>query len=176
MSKEKFTSPRGELMWVSISGTGKLDLNGKPKFTADLVCTPEEAKPLTDMIDTLWEENKPKGAKAPKSTGYKETEDGNIRFTFKTDTTYPSGDPKEIAVYDSQAKRVQLDAQIGNGSLGKVAGMAAVYDAGVAARGVTLYLDAVQLVKLVKYEGGGASFGAEEDGEFVEEGFVAEDL
>jgi len=176
MSKQKFTSPRGELHWVNITGNGKPDLNGKPKFSADLICTPEEAAPLVELIDQLWEEHRPKGAKAPKSTGYKEMEDGNIRFSFKTDTTYPSGDKKEIKVYDAQAKQVQLDSQVGNGSIGKVAGMAAVYDAGVAARGVTLYLDQCQIIHLKRYEGGAAEFEAEDDGDFVEEGFTAEKL
>ena len=177
MSKINVVTPAGTINWAYISGEGKRDLNGNAIYTVDLVLPPEEAAPLIEKLDELWEENKPKGAKAPKSMGYKE-KDGDIVFTFKTKTVYPSGDPKEIAVYNAKAQKVQLSDRIGNGSKGCVSGMASVYDAGVAARGVTLYLDAIQLLKLVKYEGG-ASF-AQQEGDFegTEEtdGFVAVDL
>ena len=68
----------------------------------------------------------------------------------------------------------------GIGALAVASGMAAIYDAGVAARGVTLYLDAIQLVKLVEYVQD-AGFDADDDGDFDgaelnEDGFVAEDL
>ena len=57
--------------------------------------------------------------------------------------------------------------------------MAAIYDAGVAARGVTLYLDAIQLVKLVEYVQA-SSFAADDEGDFdgseETDGFVAEEL
>jgi len=175
---EQITTPRGVFNWVTISGAGKTDLNGRNIYTVDLVLTPEEAEPLLERINTFWEENKPKGAKAPKSTGAKELEDGNIRFQFKTATTYPaSGDPKVIEVYDAKGRRTDLgDKRIGNGTLGRVAGAMAIYDAGVAARGVTLYLDKVQISKLVEYTGGGASFGADPDGDFDGGSAFDEDL
>lgn len=180
MSKLQFNTPRGEIQWATINGQGKTDLQGRNIYTIDIVATPEDAAPLMQQLDELWEEHKPKGAKAPKTTGYKEMEDGRIKFTLKTSTTYPSGDQKEIKVYDANAKLVRLEDKIGNGSIGKASGMASVYDAGVAARGVTLYLDAVQVIKLIKYVGAASAFEADADGDFdgaeANDGFVAEEL
>ena len=179
MSKLQIVSPKGELQWATINGQGKADLQGRMMYTIDVVCTPEDAAPVIEQLEALWDENKPKGAKAPKSMGYKETDDGQIRFTFKTGTTYQSGDTKEIKVYNAKAKQVHLEDKIGNGSIGRVSGLAAVYDAGVAARGVTLYLDAVQVINLIKYVGAASNFG-EEEGDFEgtdsTDGFTAEDL
>lgn len=167
MSKLNFKSPKGNLMWCFISGQGrKNDLNGKLEFSVDVVVPAEEAKEAVAALDELWESNKPKGSKAPKSMGYRVSEDGTeVRFTFKTATTYPSGDPKVIKVYNAAAKEITLpdNQRINNGSRGRVSGVATVYDAGVAARGVTLFLDAVQLTKFVPYVAG-SGFEAEEDG------------
>lgn len=179
MSKLQITTPRGEIMWATINGQGKTDLNGRNIYTIDIVATPEDAAPLMQQLDELWEEHKPKGAKAPKTTGYKELDDGRIKFTLKTSTTYPSGDLKEIKIYDAKAKPVRLEDKIGNGSIGKASGMASIYDGGVAARGVTLYLDAVQVINLQRYVGAASSFGEEQgdfDGAEANDGFVAEDL
>lgn len=164
---QQITTPRGTLNWVTISGKGKTDLNGRDIYTVDLVLTPEEAAPLLNSIEEFWEDNKPKNAKAPKSNGAKELDDGNYRFVFKTATTYPSGDAKKIDVYDAKGRVTDLgDKRIGNGSVGRVAGAMAIYDAGVAARGVTLYLDKVQISKLLEYTGGSAGFGEDPDGDF----------
>ena len=178
----KVTTPKGEIRWATISGAGKEDLNGRLIYTVDVVMPVEEAQPLIDDLNAFWEENKPKGAKAPKSMGFKQLEDGDICFTLKTATTYPkSGDPKNIVVYNAAAKRIEWpsDKKIGNGSVGRASGMAAIYDAGVAARGVTLYLDAIQLVKLVEYVQA-SSFDADDEGDFdgseETDGFVAEEL
>lgn len=177
MSKVNVVTPAGTINWAYVTGEGKRDLNGNAIYTVDVAISAEDAAPLVEKLNELWEENKPKGAKTPKSMGFKEKE-GDIVFTFKTKTVYPSGDPKEVAIYNAKAQRVKLSDRIGNGSRGCVSGMAAVYDAGVAARGVTLYLDAIQILKLVKYEGG-ASFSAQEgdfDGTDETDGFVAQDL
>lgn len=176
MSKEAFMTPRGEIQWATISGQGKENLSGRLQYTVDIVCDPEDAQPAIDAIQKLWDENKPKGAKAPKSTGYKEDEDGRIRFTLKTDVTYPSGDQKTIKVYDAKAQLTTLEDKVGNGSTGRASGLASVYESG-ANKGVTLYLDALQVINLIPYTGGAAKFG-QEDGDFVADtaGFQEEAL
>lgn len=178
MSKMNVVTPTGTINWAYITGEGKRDLNGNAIYTVDLALPMDEAQPLIEKLEELWEENKPKGAKAAKSMGFKVKEDDQVVFTFKTKTVYPSGDPKEVAIYNAKAQRVDFKDRIGNGSTGCVSGMAAVYDAGVAARGVTLYLDAVQILKLVKYEGGTSFSQKEGDFEGTEDsnGFVAADL
>ena len=177
MSKIKITTPKGALKWAQITGAGKKDLQGRDIFSVDIEIEQAAAQELVDQIDALWESDKPKGAKDPKSTGYRFNDDGTVKFSFKTSALYPSGDAKEVAIYDAKAERVKLKDKIGNGSIGRVSGMASIYDAGVAARGVTLYLDSVQLIKLVKYEEA-ASFDVEEgDDVFTNDAtFVAEDI
>jgi len=161
------TTPRGEIRWAIISGKGKTDLKGRDIYTVDLVLSEEEAAPLIEEIQDYWEENKPKGAKAPKSTGYKQLADGNYSFTFKTSTSYPSGDPKVIKIYDAKARPTELgDKRIGNGSIGRIAGAISVYDAGPASRGVTAYLDSIQLLKFLEYSGGTNAFAADDDYDF----------
>ena len=178
MSKIKVTTPKGELKWASVTGAGKKDLQGRDIFSVDIEMPIERAQPLVDEINGLWESDKPKGAKDPKSTGFRIADDGQtVKFTFKTSAVYPSGDPKEVAIYDAKAQRTKVTDKIGNGSVGRVSGMASIYDAGVAARGVTLYLDSLQLIKLVRYEEA-ASFEVEEgDDVFTSDAtFVAEDF
>jgi hypothetical protein len=177
MSKTKITTPKGTLKWAQITGAGKKDLQGRDIFSVDIEMNQAVAQELVDQIDALWESDKPKGAKDPKSTGYRVNDDGTVKFSFKTATKYPSGDPKEVAIYDAKAERVKIKDKIGNGSIGRVSGVASIYDAGVAARGVTLFLDSVQIIKLVKYAEA-ASFDVEEgDDVFTSDAtFVAEDI
>jgi hypothetical protein len=176
MSKQSFKTPKGKFRWAFITGEGRKNLNGEMEYTINVEMPEDEAKPLTDAIDALWEENKPKGAKAPKSLGYKLLDDGEtVSFNLKTKTTYPSGDKKFIRIYDAKARPVNLDVntRVGNESEGRASGVMAVYDAGVAARGVTLYLDAVQITKLIKFEPDSSfdaedgDFSAEDEGEFA---------
>jgi hypothetical protein len=178
MSKIKITTPKGELKWAQVTGAGKKDLQGRDIFSVDIEMPTERAQPVVDEINALWESDKPKGAKDPKSTGYRVAEDGqSVKFTFKTSAVFPSGDPKEVTIFDAKAQRTKVTDKIGNGSVGRVSGMASIYDAGVAARGVTLYLDSLQLIKLVRYEEA-ASFDVEEgDDVFTSDAtFVAEDF
>ena len=178
MSKIKITTPKGELKWASVTGAGKKDLQGRDIFSVDIEMPLERAQPLVDEINGLWESDKPKGAKDPKSTGFRIADDGQtVKFTFKTSAVFPSGDPKEVTIFDAKAQRTKVTDKIGNGSIGRVSGMASIYDAGVAARGVTLYLDSLQLIKLVRYEEV-ASFDVEEgDDVFTSDAtFVAEDF
>jgi len=178
MSKIKITTPKGELKWASVTGAGKKDLQGRDIFSVDIEMPLERAQPLVDEINGLWESDKPKGAKDPKSTGFRIADDGQtVKFTFKTSAVFPSGDPKEVTIFDAKAQRTKVTDKIGNGSIGRVSGMASIYDAGVAARGVTLYLDSLQLIKLVRYEEA-ASFDVEEgDDVFTSDAtFVAEDF
>lgn len=178
-------SPVGDLEWVIIDGEGKPDLQNVPKYQADVVLTPEVAEPFIKMVEAYWEENKPKGAKAAKSLGvyphtvkdeeaskeagenvYKET--GKTVVRFKTGTTYQSGDPKIVKVFNSKGNEVSLQGKkIGNGSRGRVNGVMAIYNINKATCGVTFYLNAVQLSKFVEFTGG-ANFDEieEEDGGF----------
>lgn len=179
----------GQMQYVT---TGIID----PKNNAD-------HKAFIDMIDEFWADNKPAfmGAKRkPKSLGYypcdpkrdaegqpiKDDEDkivydpeGRYALAFKTGTSFPDGSAKVVRIFNAKAKEVALGAKkIGNGSLGFISGAMDIYvvkdgkgkelDAGV-----TLYLDAIQLTKLVEYSAD-AGFEAVEDDE-EGEGWTGED-
>lgn len=185
MTNKVIDSPVGTFEWVFIDGDGKEDLQGNPKYQVDVVLTPEQAEPFKAMVDEYWETNKPKGAKAPKSTGiyphtvkdeeaskeegenvYKET--GNTVIRFKTGTTYQSGDKKIVKVFNSKGNEVSLHGKkIGNGSRGRVNGVMAIYNINKQTCGITFYLNSIQLSKFVEFTGG-ANFDEieEEDGGF----------
>jgi hypothetical protein len=167
MSKMQITTPRGELRWVNITGQGKTNLSGDQIYCADVVLPTETAQPLIDKLEAFWEENKPKGAKEAKSMGYRPANDECTEwaFSFKTKTTYPSGDQKKIKVYNAKVKEIEVPdtVRVGNGSEGCLAGVAAIYIAGKNV-GVTLYLDSIQLVKFVEYKGMADGFEEADDG------------
>ena len=171
----QFKTPVGELQWIFITGKGKKDLNGNDRFVASVVVdsTSESGKAMIAQIDTYWEDNKPKGTKKCKSLGYKmlvdenDEETGMVSFNFWTGITFPDGSAKVIKTFNAKGAEVSLGSKkIGNGSRGKVGGAMAVYDNGVAARGVTLYLNSIQLSKFVEFTGSDSYDELEdEDGE-----------
>lgn len=179
-------TPVGDLKWVIFNGEGKENMSGRMKYQADLVLPveSEECKNLKAMIDQYWADNRPSGlpAKKPaKSMGYKlekepvldedgnkqygddgkvvSRETGNMVFTFSTDTTYPSGDPKVINIFNSKGNKVDLGSKkIGNGSRGQLSGAMGIYTVtdskkNVTDAGVTLYLNSIRLTKFVEFSG-----------------------
>ncbi len=175
-----FFSPVGELQWVFITGKGKNDLNGNPRFVASIILpTDSEAcKDFITEIESYWDENKPKGTKKPKSLGFKHLEDDNqeltgfTSFNFWTGISYQDGNEKVIPVSNAKGAEIALgEKKIGNGSRGRIAGAMDIYDQGSAVtRGVTLYLNGIQLTKFVEYKGG-VDFDSVEDDEAGDDAF-----
>ncbi len=193
---QTFVTPIGELRWIFISGKGKQDLQGNDRFVASIYLDTDNPQciNLQAKIDGFWDANKPKNAKL-KSLGYRAEEDdegvltGKTTFNFWTGTVFPDGSPKVVKTYNAGNKakgqkpsEIFLGAKkIGNGSLGSISGAMAIYDSGPAARGVTLYLNAVQLVDFKEFSQD-AGFKASEDGGYEGEdstdeatGFSGED-
>jgi len=136
------------------------------------------AKHLQSLIEEEWEDyKKATGVKGkPKTNGIKdeyikdpsgeidpETEvvrkipTGNIIAQFKTNTTWPDGKPQVVRVFDHKGANItgayaQADWAIGNDSTGVIFGSAVGNNTGGSNK-VTLYLTAVQIGKLKKYEG-----------------------
>lgn len=172
-------TPVGDLEWVFITGKGKKDLNDNDRFVASLVVPTDsdECIAFKEQIEEYWAENKPKGAKL-KSLGFKELEDengkttGRTSFNFWTGIVFPTGDPKKVKVFNAKGAEVSLgDKKIGNGSKGRIKGAMGIYDNGPAARGVTLYLNGIQLTKFVPFEGGVSFDEVEDAGDDAFEGF-----
>ena len=194
----KMVTPVGELVWVFITDQGKKDLNGNDRFvaTVNLHKDSDEFKEVKAQIDEFWKENKPKGAKL-KSNGIKivqEKVEGEVddegeqlyrdtdmmSINFWTGITFPNGKPKVVKIHNAKGSEVSLgDKKIGNGSRGAISGAMGIYDQGPASRGVTLYLNAIQLKKFVEFTGGDAGFSDNsEDGDFdsVEGDFGTEEV
>ena len=140
----------------------------------------EEHKAIKGVIDEEWKrycaETGTKGR--PKTTGIKpvmvpkvvdgkpeldeygatvKVESDEVLVNFSTGTKWASGEPQVVKVFDNKGNDVTVAIQkapwkIGNGSKGVVHGMASGNSVGGTAK-VSLYLSAVQLAKLVKYEG-----------------------
>lgn len=193
MATAKFKSPKGELEWVTISGEGKENLSGKLQYCANVVIAAND--PVIAKIQKFWEDNKPAGySKPPKSTGVYPhtspsdakdeagkpvyTEDGQMYLSFKTGTTFPDGKTKKIQVYNAKAAKVELPdgTMVGNGTIGILAGAMGIYvsktpKGAITAAGVTLYLDAVQITKLVEFNSDAGFAAEEEDGWAGDEGW-----
>ncbi|BAF69569.1 ssDNA-binding protein [Nitratiruptor sp. SB155-2] len=173
LAKQPIITPRGKLRWVFVTGQGRPNLNGENQYQAVLVLPDgsKEADDLIAQIEQFWEDNKPKNARDPKSMGYRTNKDGEIEFNFKTSTTFPDGTAKKVKIFDSRAVEVTRELKIGNGSEGRISGMMAIYDNGPN-KGVTLYLNSIQLLKYKEYDGSSAAgFEPVEDG-----GFTADDV
>lgn len=102
---------------------------------------------------------------------YKE-HDELVELRFSTDTTWPDGKTKVIDIYNAKGRKVALPegVKIGNGTLGCVSGAMGIYAQEVKGKvvdaGVTLYLNAIQIIKLEEYsaDAGFESHDDEEDG------------
>lgn len=99
----------------------------------------------------------PKGEIDPDTEEVKRIPTGNVIATFKTNTTWPDGNAQVVKVKDRKGKDITAAIQaadwaIGEGSQGIIHGIAMGNNVGGTHK-VTLYLAAVQLAKLVKYEG-----------------------
>lgn len=196
MSIVKTISPRGELEWVTITGEGKENMSGKLQYVANLVLDPEnneaDAAYLAE-IEQFWEDNKPPRFKKPaKSMGsYPHkvkgddtdeegkpiyVEDGKVYLAFKTGTTYQDGSDKVVKIYNSKGKEVNFTGAIGNGTLGNISGAMGIYLAKdpkgktVIDAGVTLYLDAIKISKLVEFVQDAGFEADEEEGGWDGEG------
>lgn len=164
--------PVGTLSWVFIKGDGRNTAEaGKPEklqkmATLELHKDSDEAKGLIEQINAVWELYKAetaaiKPATQPKSLGYKPVKDKDtgadtdtLAFQFKTNSFFPDGKPNNVKVYNAKGQEVQMgETIIGNGSIGVVHGSMGGYTY-TGSYGVSLYLTAVQVAKLV--EGTGA--------------------
>lgn len=105
--------------------------------------------------------------------GTKEDKNGDTIFKFKTKTSYKTkaGDTVQriVPIFDAKGKPIKGD--IGTGSICKVRFTVNAYHKSASNCGLTLYLDAVQVIDFK--EPGGAS--AESYGFDVEDGFSVED-
>lgn len=150
----------------------------------------KENKP-SGFKDTKKDDKNPKGYKSigvyPHKVDSGEVdEDGDkiyveheelVELRFSTGTTYKDGKAKVIDIYNAKGRKVKLpeDVLIGNGTLGCISGAMGIYEAKAKGKtvdaGVTLYLNAIQVIKLEEYSQD-AGFEAHDD---EEGGWTGED-
>lgn len=170
LPSQAFKVGPAELNWIFINGDGALnDIGDAPRYeykaTARLPLA--QAKPYMAQLEAFWlEYNGGKPSKA-KSIGFKEEEvegkpTGFVTFTFKTSTAFAQKDgtekPTIVRIFRGNGAEITKDyhaaeKKASNESTGLLHGTMAVYDRNAAARGITLYLSAVQFTKFVEYTG-----------------------
>ena len=115
-----------------------------------------KGRPKTNGIkDELTKD--PAGTIDPETEEVKRIPTGNVLVTFKTNTKWPDGSPQIVKVKNRKGGDITTAVQnadwtIGNDSVGVIHGTAMANNVGGTHK-VTLYLTAIQLAKLVKYEG-----------------------
>jgi hypothetical protein len=193
MTTQKLVTGRGKLEWVTIEGEGKANMSGKMQYVANLVIEADD--PIVAKIEKFWADNKPAGFKGPcKSNGVYNhkvdsgktdedgdkiyTEDGKVYLSFKTGISYADGKAKVIQIYNAKNNKVRLPegVSIGNGSIGAISGAMGIYKNEVKGKlleaGVSLYLDAIQIIKLEEYS---ADAGFAEDESAGDEGWTGDE-
>ena len=202
--RTRYTSPKGEALFASVvnvdygteqypnpKGGYKLTLAlesaAADKLRGMLV---EEIDTARNMAEDKFQELKPATRKKLGSMTFNELgveeydkddqPTGRILFRFKTSAFYEKRDgtkmQRKVPLFDSMMQPVLLKEEPGNGSLVRVAFTCAPYFVeGQCAGGLSLYLDAVQIIKLNLFGGRSASdygFGEED----VDGGFNAADV
>ena len=202
--RTRYTSPKGEALFASVVnvdyGTEQYP-NPKGGYKLTLALESAAADKLRGMLveeidmarniaEDKFRELKPAtrkklGSMAFNELGVEEYDKddqptGRILFRFKTSAFYEKRDgtkmQRKVPLFDSMMQPVLLKEEPGNGSLVRVAFTCAPYFVeGQGAGGLSLYLDAVQIIKLNLFGGRSASdygFGEED----VDGGFNAADV
>lgn len=197
--RTRYTSPKGEALFASVVdvdyGTEQYP-NPKGGYNLTLALESaaadklrgmlaEEIETARSMAEEKFQELKPATRKKLGSVTFNELgveeydkddqPTGRILFRFKTSAFYEKRDgtkmQRKVPLFDSMMQPVLLKEEPGNGSLARVAFTCAPYFVeGQGAGGLSLYLDAVQIIKLNLFGGRSASdygFGEEDaDGGF----------
>lgn len=155
MSFTKITTPKGAASYPSLTRPDTR-YNAEGVYKTGLVLKGKDAEGLISQIKEIYvEEFGAKKLTAAAQLPYKTNDDETTTFNFKTKTA-----PK---LFDSKGNPIKdvADLKVGSGSTIKVACAAKAYNAG-GKTGVTMYLNAVQIIDLVEFSG--SPFGAEEGG------------
>jgi hypothetical protein len=122
----------------------------KTEATADEDYTERFQEEIQAVADTYF------AGKKNVHLPWKETKEGAIAFNFKSPKKKPQ-------LTDAKGKALKQGTVIRGGSLIRIAGVIAAWEKG-AKRGVSLWPDAVRVIKLSEGFDANAAFGAAEDG------------
>lgn len=182
-------------VFIDAPGKPAMDPTKPFRKVVTLYADKKDAQPLLAKISEFWEANKGKGwtPKSLGSTVEKKlkeggnpddekdyVETGRIGFNFWTGAVWPekdkngkqsanAGKDRVVDIFNAKGGKTSLGGKkIGNGSKGAVSATMDIYENGTgpkANRGVTLYLNAIQLTSFVEFtqDAGFKSQEAEED-------------
>ena len=180
MAKSNFkriTSPRGEALWAYLKNPEVYE-GEEVGYTIQVKFSKEDTDNMIGLLEQELESAKnstefkgKKWSREPRM-GLREDQNSDIIFKFKTKATIKTkaGDivKRTVPVFDASGKPV--DVSLGNGSVVRVAFQVIPYWKSAMNNGLSLYMDAVQVIKLVEYsaEGNASMFGfGVEEGGFV---------
>lgn len=155
-------TPKGTAMWAYLDKPE--EFNGSiVGYTITFVPSKEDADKLISQLEEVLEEAKQderfKGRKwaAEPMMGYKEDAEGNIVFKFKQKVSYvdKKGQTHKLGVRIFDAVGNPIDPKktiIGNGSIIRVAFTPTPFNVNKSVNGLSLKLQAVQVLKLEEYK------------------------
>lgn len=160
MANQNYVTCKGKAIYPHLRTPDTFEGNDLG-FTIRLMPSVEDAQKFEEFLRAELD----KAASLPEFAGKKlndrnaligmgETQEGDTVFKFKTKSTYKtkSGDimNRVIPIYDSQGKPLPKNVDVGHGSIVKVAFSIHPYYKTKTIKGLTLYLNAVQVLELVE--------------------------
>ena len=171
----KRTTAIGECLWCKINGVLDTYEGNILGYSVRLKLSEGNTKALTEELLSVLEEAKVdekfKGKKwsTEPFLGISEDAEGNKLFKFKSKHEFEQKDgtiiQNVIPLYDAKGKRMADNIIIGNGSKIKISYTAVPFNMNARTNGLTLRLNAIQVIDLVEYNSGSSSdfgFTAEE--------------
>jgi hypothetical protein len=148
----KAVSPKGKASWPKLF---KPDTRFNPEgvYQTGLILSPAEAADFQEKVKEAFVEEYGKGKLDKALMPWKLDEEGNVVLNFKS--------KRKPLIVDSQGQAINGEINVGGGSIIKVG--TGINPWSIAGKmGVTLYLNAVQIIELVEFNG--SPFGKEEGG------------
>jgi hypothetical protein len=148
----KAVSPKGKASWPKLF---KPDTRFNPEgvYQTGLILSPEEAADFQEKVKEAFVEEYGKGKLDKALMPWKLDDEGNVVLNFKS--------KRKPMIVDSQGQAINGEMNVGGGSIIKVG--TGINPWSIAGKmGVTLYLNAVQIIELVEFNN--SPFGKEEGG------------
>lgn len=173
----RYVTPKGVAQYPKLN-TPDTKFNPDGEYNTKLVLEGDVAQDTLSLLDKLYAEAQDKAKKENPGKKIKsgpepysvdeETGKVTLNFKLKAKVTRKDGTQFEqkVALFDAKGKPLPEGANVGGGSVLKVAFEAVPYYTAMAGAGISLRCRAVQVIELHEYNAGGAgSYGfSEEDG------------
>ena len=148
----KAVSPKGKASWPKLF-TPDTRFNPEGVYQTGLVLSPEDAAEFQEKVKEAFVEEYGKGKLDKALMPWKLDDEGNVVLNFKS--------KHKPMIVDSLGKAIKGEMNVGGGSVIKVG--TGINPWAIAGKmGVTLYLNAVQIIDLVEHNN--SPFGKEEGG------------